>query len=56
MTQGQIGYMLQQTMQNFLRKAGYNMEVITIATQVLVDKNDPEFLNDNASKPVDHLY
>jgi carbamate kinase len=52
MTQGQIGYMLQQTLSNHLRRAGINMPVCAIVSQVLVDKNDPEFFGENASKPV----
>ena len=52
MTQGQIGYMLQQTLMNALKDFGVNIPVIAVVNQVLVDKNDPEFLGDNASKPV----
>ena len=52
MTQGQIGYMLQQTLINHLKKIGVEMPVCAIVNQVLVDKNDPEFFGDNASKPV----
>ena len=52
MTQGQIGYMLQQTLKNHLKKIGVEMPVCAIVNQVLVDKNDPEFFGDNASKPV----
>lgn len=52
MTQGQIGYMLQQTLINHLKKIGVEIPVCAIINQVLVDKNDPEFFDDNASKPV----
>lgn len=52
MTQGQIGYMLQQTLTNYLRNAGINIPVCAVVNQVLVDKNDPEFFGENASKPV----
>jgi len=52
MTQGQIGYMLQQTLMNHLKRMGLNIPVCTILNQVIVDKNDPEFFDDNASKPV----
>lgn len=52
MTQGQIGYMLQQTLTNSLRNMGINMPVVAVVNQVLVDKNDPEFFGDAASKPV----
>ena len=52
MTQGQIGYMLQQTLQNRLKDEGLSIPVCSIINQVLVDENDPEFLKDAASKPV----
>ena len=54
MTQGQIGYMLQQTLINYLRKAGLNIPVATIITQVLVDEKDPDFKD--PSKPVGPFY
>lgn len=43
--QGGMGYMIQQTMQNKLHAAGIKREVVTILTQVVVDKNDPSILN-----------
>jgi carbamate kinase len=52
MTQGQIGYMLQQTLMNHLKKIGLNVSICAILNQVIVDKNDPEFIGENASKPV----
>ncbi|MCK5767314.1 MAG: carbamate kinase, partial [Candidatus Atribacteria bacterium] len=52
MTQGQIGYMLQQTLMNHLKKIGLNVSVCAILNQVIVNKNDPEFIGENASKPV----
>jgi len=52
MTQGQIGYMLQQTLMNHFKKMGLNVPVCSILNQVIVDKNDPEFNGENASKPV----
>jgi len=54
MTQGQIGYMLQQTLITYLKKARLNLSVATVLTQVLVDKNDPDFKN--PSKPVGPFY
>lgn len=42
-TQGSIGYMLQQALSNELRKRGISRQVVTVVTQVLVDKNDPAF-------------
>ena len=44
-TQGQIGYMVQQTLQNKLRDLEVDREVVTLVTQVLVDKNDISIKN-----------
>lgn len=44
-TQGSIGYMLQQALDNSLRTMGLNKSVVTIVTQVVVDKDDPAFQN-----------
>lgn len=52
MTQGQIGYMLQNTMQNIMAAKGMKTPVVSLVNQVLVDRNDPEFVGENASKPV----
>lgn len=54
MTQGQIGYMIQQALVNELRKRGIERPVATIVTQTIVDKNDPAF--QNPSKPVGPFY
>ncbi len=43
-TQGSIGYMLQQALRNELLSRGINRKVVSVVTQVLVDKNDPGFL------------
>lgn len=43
--QGGMGYMIQQSLQNKLHKAGIRREVCTVLTQVIVDKNDPSILN-----------
>jgi len=40
-TQGTIGYMVQQSLQNKLRDMDMDREVVTLITQVIVDKNDP---------------
>jgi len=40
-TQGTIGYMIQQSLQNALRKEKIDREVVTLVTQVRVDKDDP---------------
>ena len=44
-TQGQIGYMVQQTLQNKLRDLEVDREVVTLVTQVLIDKNDKSIKN-----------
>lgn len=44
-SQGMIGYMIQQAMCNELWKEGLNIPVVTVVTQVVVDKNDPAFEN-----------
>jgi carbamate kinase len=56
MTQGQIGYMLQQTLENHLIDLNVKIPVCSIVTQVLVDKDDPEFFGENASKPVGEFF
>ncbi len=52
MTQGQIGYMLQQMMDNQLRDLGVRVPVIAVVNRVRVSRDDPEFRGENASKPV----
>lgn len=52
MTQGQIGYMLQNSLQRYLKEYGVDRDVIAVVNQVVVDPNDPEFSGDTASKPV----
>lgn len=47
-TQGMIGYMLQQSLGNELRRRGIDRPVITLLTRVEVDSNDPAF--DNPTK------
>ncbi len=52
MTQGQIGYMMQNTLENLLAAKGLKVPVVSVVNQVLVDRSDPEFVGENASKPV----
>ncbi len=40
-TQGSIGYMIQQSLQNKLRDMNVDREVVTLVSQVIVDENDP---------------
>jgi len=56
MTQGQIGYMLQQSLMNYLKDLAIKKPVCAIVNQVLVDKDDPEFLGETASKPVGDFF
>jgi carbamate kinase len=49
-TQGAIGYALQQNLQNELYQRGVKKKVVTVITQVLVDKDDPAFKN--PTKPI----
>jgi len=49
-TQGAIGYMIQQCLSNELRAAGLERPVVTVVTQVLVDRADPAF--QSPSKPI----
>ena len=43
MSQGYIGYHLQQAMRESLARLGKKTPVVAIATQVLVDKGDPAY-------------
>lgn len=54
MTQGYIGYMLQQSIKNIFNLNNVNRDVSTIITQVLVDSSDPAF--ENPTKPVGPFY
>lgn len=49
-TQGSIGYMLQQALDNALRRRGINRTIMSVVTQVLVDADDPAF--NNPTKPI----
>ena len=42
-SQGQIGYMFQQTLKNKLKEIGIERDISSIVTQVEVDENDPAF-------------
>jgi carbamate kinase len=44
-TQGSIGYMVQQSLQNVLKEKEIDREVVTLITQTIVDKDDPS-IND----------
>ena len=50
MTEGSMGYMLEKSIINELRKNSLDKEVATLVTQVIVDKEDPAFVN--PAKPI----
>jgi len=50
MSQGYIGFHLQQALGNEFAKRGIKKEVATVLTQVVVDKNDPAFAS--PTKPI----
>ena len=54
MSQGYIGYHIQQGLTKVLRARGSQKQVVTLVTQVLVDQNDPKF--QNPSKPIGPFY
>lgn len=54
MSQGYIGYHIQQALKYALSLRNINVPVLTVATQVIVDKNDPAF--ENPSKPIGPFY
>jgi carbamate kinase len=53
-SQGGLGYMIQQSLQNALSARGINRPVASVVTQVLVDKNDPAFAT--PTKPIGPFY
>ena len=53
-TQGAIAYMIEQGMARVLVKNGLNRRVVSLVTQVVVDKDDPPFKN--PTKPVGPYY
>jgi carbamate kinase len=53
-TQGQIGYMLQQSLHNHMVKLRLHVPVATFLTEVVVDRHDPAF--SSPSKPVGPFY
>ena len=53
-TQGQIGYLLQQSLHNHLVRLHVTVPVVTLLTEVVVDEDDPAF--HSPSKPVGPFY
>lgn len=54
MTEGSIGFWLQNALKNELAKENINKEVVSIITQVIVDKDDEAFKN--PTKPIGPFY
>jgi carbamate kinase len=54
MSQGQIGYLLQQELSNALLDRGCARPVCSVLTQVVVDPSDPAF--DRPTKPIGRYY
>jgi carbamate kinase len=54
MSQGYIGYHIQQGLRFALQQRGKNTPVVSVVTQVVVDKNDPAF--QKPTKPIGAFY
>lgn len=54
MSQGYIGYHIQQALRYALAKRNMNIPVVTMVTQMVVEPNDPAFRN--PSKPIGAFY
>ena len=54
MSQGYIGYHMQQGLEKVLRARGNDTKVVTLVTQVVVDREDEKFKN--PSKPIGPFY
>jgi carbamate kinase len=53
-TQAEVGYMIQQSLDNEFKTRGITKPVVTVVTQVVVDVTDPAF--QSPSKPVGPFY
>jgi len=53
-SQGGIGYMIERQVYNMFKDQKIKKNVVTLVTQVLIDKNDPAF--QNPTKPVGAFY
>ena len=52
MTQGQIGYMIQQALQNEFIKLKKNKKIVSLVTQTVVTKKDSKLTNTPPTKPI----
>ncbi len=53
-SQGGIGYMIERVLRNIFIEEGIEKDIVTLVTQVAVDKNDQAF--QNPTKPVGKIY
>jgi len=53
-SQGGMGYMIQRLATELFRREGIRRDVVTVITQVLVDKDDPDFAH--PTKPIGSFY
>ncbi len=53
-TQGEVGYLLQQSLENELTRAGLHVPVVTVLTQVVVSEDDPAM--QRPTKPIGPFY
>lgn len=53
-SQGALGYTFQQALGNIFKKMGINKQVVSVVTQVLVDREDKAFKN--PTKPIGEFY
>ncbi|MBI1745569.1 MAG: carbamate kinase [Acidobacteria bacterium] len=53
-SQGEMGYMIQQSLQNAFYRHNIRRPVVTLITQTLVDRNDPSL--HNPTKPIGPFY
>ena len=54
MSQGQIGYWLTQAINNAFIAEGKNRKVVTVVSQIVIDRKDPAFKN--PTKPIGQFY
>jgi carbamate kinase len=54
MTQGEIGFTLQNSLEQTFKRHGIHRPIVTMVTQVVVDKNDPAFRR--PTKPIGPFY
>ncbi len=53
-SQGELGYLIQQTLERLLRKRGCNRPIVSVLSRTLVDKDDPRMTQ--PTKPIGPCY